>query len=626
MSKENFIKKIISEEKPNTLFLIADDSQNLIEFTCKFINKTKLTNFQYFHTKVTLFVLENFEKKETIERYRKIRDDWEKVLDILLLDTNSSITIETINSLIEDPIDFIINDFLDFNKNFLDLFNYKKFVDITNIENFDFEEPTQSEIISDITQVSIIEDNEIEQTYNTDKFNHGYTFFYKSHFEKLKNAKNVLEIGISDGSIEYLKSMFTNAQIHGIDILDKSNLNSDRVHTYICDQENREQLQKFIDDCGVKFDLILDDGGHTMKQQQTSFGMLFSQINEGGLYVIENIHTSRLENLGTITKDDIITTLDMLFNYKYTKKVVSNHITDEEKNIINGNISSINIRSENSEYNLGVTSVIQKNGRIKSEIYEDKSDEVYETFDIGITTFSLRFDFVKNLIDKIKNFGVKNKIILCINGEKSGRFDSEYRKKIINLCSNYDDVYPVFFLETRGLSKLWNTLMVHGSSENMLILNDDIELETDTIFESVHSHINSSNYYGLTKINNTFSHFVCNKKFLNTLGYFDERLLGFGEEDGDITYRIIEKYNKQVDNISVEGVINIVSDIRHEYIKSGIGKYSLFNREFMFKEKYNFLKDGNGIQGMFDYPCEKILSESNVYPYEIYFMENKKRL
>jgi hypothetical protein len=119
---------------------------------------------------------------------------------------------------------------------------------------------------------------------------------------------------------------------------------------------------------------------------------------------------------------------------------------------------------------------------------------------------------------------------------------------------------------------------------------------------------------------------VANKLIIDKLGYFDERLLGFGEEDGDITFRFYELYGKDIQNIWVNGVQNIVSDIRHGFITPGVGKYSMFNRKYIFEEKYKKNESENGFRGMFDYPCDKILSDKNIYPYEKFFLDNKKFL
>jgi predicted glycosyltransferase involved in capsule biosynthesis len=245
-------------------------------------------------------------------------------------------------------------------------------------------------------------------------------------------------------------------------------------------------------------------------------------------------------------------------------------------------------------------------------------------FDIGITTFSLRYDFVSSLVKSIRELNIKNNIFLCINGEKDSNFSEEYRKKILNLCVSYENVFPIFFVETRGLSKMWNTLIIHSTKDDMLLLNDDIIISSDNVFEVISSHIKDPEYFGLSMINNTFSFFVINKKFVDELGYFDERLIGFGEEDGDIIYRLNKQKGKKIFRLNAGGLENIVSDIRHEHIKPGVGKYSFFNRDYIFNQKYkchgNIYYFPEGIE------CDQILEDVQLYPYEKFFMENKEKL
>jgi len=242
---------------------------------------------------------------------------------------------------------------------------------------------------------------------------------------------------------------------------------------------------------------------------------------------------------------------------------------------------------------------------------------------IGITTFSKRFDYISNLIPQIRFFS-DSPIMIIINGEKEGKLDDEYIKKMLSLCSKYNQIYPVFFQETRGLSKLWNTAIVNSFHDNILLLNDDIEINNQEIFDFCDFIIKSKSFSGMCKINGSFSHFVVNKQLMEEIGFFDERLMGFGEEDGDITYRLL-KINKEVGNYTVNGVINIISNVRHEHVKSGVGKYSKFNRDFIYNEKYKPNPSGN-IRGMFDTPMDEVLTNENQYPYEIFFRENKNNL
>lgn len=244
-------------------------------------------------------------------------------------------------------------------------------------------------------------------------------------------------------------------------------------------------------------------------------------------------------------------------------------------------------------------------------------------FAIAITTFSKRFDFVSKLISQIRIHNL-NKIYLVINGEKDGNFNEDYRNNILNLCINNSFIYPIFFTEIRGLSKLWNTAIIASDVDNILVLNDDIEILSGDIFSKTSSLIREDSYTGLCKINGSFSHFVVNKVLIDKMGYFDERLLGFGEEDGDITYRFL-KNNIHVGDMRCSDVINIVSQVRHDDIKPGIGKYSHFNRSFIMNEKYR-MNTNSRLQGMFDYPVDQVLDDSNLYPYERFFRKNKNNL
>jgi hypothetical protein len=116
-------------------------------------------------------------------------------------------------------------------------------------------------------------------------------------------------------------------------------LNSDRIKTYIADQANRSQLKSFIDANGCDFDIILDDGGHSMEQQQVSFGYLFKCVKPGGYYIIEDVHTS----LGISGEEEKWTTLSMIYNFVKTGKIESKYMTKEEMDYLSKNIRYCNL-------------------------------------------------------------------------------------------------------------------------------------------------------------------------------------------------------------------------------------------------------------------------------------------
>jgi hypothetical protein len=199
------------------------------------------------------------------------------------------------------------------------------------------------------------------EQYNTDKYAHGFIDVYEPYFNSMPDSKNILEVGVYyGGSLKYLSDKFKDGNIYGIDIEDKTQYDEDRIKTYIVNQEDRDALNKFLDETNIEFDIIIDDGGHTMKQQQVSLGVLFKRLKKGGIYILEDLHTSRLENFGTIFPDDLITTLDMLYTIKYTKHVVSNHILDDEKEYLKNNIEDIRVWTKTPDYNQSVTSIIKK--------------------------------------------------------------------------------------------------------------------------------------------------------------------------------------------------------------------------------------------------------------------------
>lgn len=63
------------------------------------------------------------------------------------------------------------------------------------------------------------------------------------------------------------------------------------IKTEIGDASDTEFLDKLKDKYGT-FDIIIDDGSHLIEHQQISFNYLFNILNDEGLYVIEDLHTS----------------------------------------------------------------------------------------------------------------------------------------------------------------------------------------------------------------------------------------------------------------------------------------------------------------------------------------------
>lgn len=138
---------------------------------------------------------------------------------------------------------------------------------------------------------------------NTDKSSafHNYTKIYADHFAQLRNEPlKFLEIGIYRGhSVQLWEGYFPHAELHFIDIT--SNLieyYSTRSHYHFLDQSNVKALHQLAGSLGGNFDIIIDDGGHRMDQQIISFQTLFPYLAPGGIYIIEDLHTSYWKEYG----------------------------------------------------------------------------------------------------------------------------------------------------------------------------------------------------------------------------------------------------------------------------------------------------------------------------------------
>lgn len=133
--------------------------------------------------------------------------------------------------------------------------------------------------------------------YGTDKSSHFHNFarYYFQFFLPLrKKAKKVLEIGIEKGaSLKMWAEFFPSAVIYGIDNDPKSfQEQSDKIRTFTGSQEDRSFMQGFLSKVGGGFDIIIDDGGHRMREQLVTMQTLLPAVVPGGFYVLEDLHTS----------------------------------------------------------------------------------------------------------------------------------------------------------------------------------------------------------------------------------------------------------------------------------------------------------------------------------------------
>ena len=157
--------------------------------------------------------------------------------------------------------------------------------------------------------------NDIARSLNpvTDKVApHNYGPFYEQHllpFRQSARRVKILEIGLGCGMfygpgasvpLWLHPQLFPTAEVelHMLEFDRRCGENWQRTHRqfdvmlHFGDQANPADLQRMLAKSGP-FDIIIDDGGHTMDQQLSSLTHLFSSgLKHGGAYFLEDYGTS----------------------------------------------------------------------------------------------------------------------------------------------------------------------------------------------------------------------------------------------------------------------------------------------------------------------------------------------
>lgn len=133
----------------------------------------------------------------------------------------------------------------------------------------------------------------------TDKItHHTYLPVYDGIFPRIRDsARNILEIGVWIGaSLPLWRNYFSNAKIFAVDIHEKDFLTIEEIkndsnivlHMPADGYDSQFIYREFISK-GVVFDLILDDGPHTLESQIECINKYLPLLAENGILVIEDI-------------------------------------------------------------------------------------------------------------------------------------------------------------------------------------------------------------------------------------------------------------------------------------------------------------------------------------------------
>lgn len=215
----------------------------------------------------------------------------------------------------------------------------------------------------DINNESLID---LSKIYHTDKhYTHNYfNEVYQNLFYPIKNdVKKFVELGVHEGgSIKIWREFFKESKIIGLDCSINPN------HFNDLERIELESINSGIKDDLINFsnkhndiDIFMDDGSHIMYDQQITLATIFKSLKSNGLYILEDLHTSRsvLDNDISIWGDkNNTTTLEMLENFNKTGKIKSTFLNKIECEYLENNIKSCEIYK--LQPNWSYTSVIIK--------------------------------------------------------------------------------------------------------------------------------------------------------------------------------------------------------------------------------------------------------------------------
>ena len=178
---------------------------------------------------------------------------------------------------------------------------------------------------------------------------HGYGNFYEKYFEKIRDKKlNILEIGSFYGNASAsLFFYFRNSFLYAADIFpDLFRYESKRISNFFVDSSDEISIKKNIINIPTRFDVIIEDASHSLKDQIISLFLLFKKINSEGLFIIEELdfpETRKDMNL----KNEKPSLKEIFQKIKKNEYFDSKYILPEDKKYFLNNFSNIEIYKGN---------------------------------------------------------------------------------------------------------------------------------------------------------------------------------------------------------------------------------------------------------------------------------------
>jgi len=172
---------------------------------------------------------------------------------------------------------------------------------------------------------------------------HNYSPYYEKFLKNLKKKKlKILEIGSFKGNATasfffYLKNSF----IYSVDLYpDLFNYKSKRIKNFKIDNSSEKELLSLSKI--IKYDLIIEDAGHYLKDQIITLFTLFPKLKKKGIYIVEELDFPDTRSDMNL-KNDKNTLYSILKSIKKDRAFYSPYISEDKKKYFIKNYKYIKI-------------------------------------------------------------------------------------------------------------------------------------------------------------------------------------------------------------------------------------------------------------------------------------------
>lgn len=356
--------------------------------------------------------------------------------------------------------------------------------------------------------------SELGMIYPTDKqWTHDYynRAYQDTLFPVKDSASKIVEIGIGEGySLEVWREFFKNASIIGLDMSPTAGngiLNMDRITLQNMDLSVKLNLESFAEQ-NPDIDVLTDDGTHKMADQQLALATLFKSIKPGGIYIIEDLHTSveckipekAIYNWGDPNKT---TTLDVLQHFEKTGKIISDYMTPEEMKYLENNIESVKIFDEKGKF-YSITSVIKKK---KEEVHSSSMVSPVSSFKSDLPQINQQLiDIIKLAVREVL---IEESIITVPNEQvfinSTEKISESPKTAVVYYCYAIND----WELRTRKTFERFKNSGLYDAANELHFVVSDQQGQMDKInsiladypkFELSYTTQNHAEYFGIKKV------------------------------------------------------------------------------------------------------------------------------